>query len=97
MQKPSSDFAGRDATQAAKRTALVHAVALVHERLIVAVYPDNAEPRKLKIDDGVDGQSQRRSVDQCVQPLAFAGIAHSESCDERAGQGEQQQRHIDGR
>ena len=69
-----------------------HAVAQVHERLVVAVYPDNAGSRKLKVDDRVDGQSQRCGVDHGVQPLAFAGIAHSKSRDDRAGQGKQQQR-----
>ena len=35
--------------------ASVHTTALVHERLIVAIYPDNSDSRKLEIDNGVDG------------------------------------------
>ena len=61
---------------------LVHAVAQVHKSLVVAVYPDKANPRKLEIDDGVDGQSQRCGKDQRVQPGAFLRVAHPESCDQ---------------
>jgi hypothetical protein len=60
--------------------ALVHAVALVHESLVVAVYPDNAGSRKLKIDDGVEGQSQCCGEDPNVQPRALIGVVHSQSC-----------------
>jgi len=38
--------------------ALIHAVALVHESLVVAVYPEKAYSGKLKIDDGVEDHSQ---------------------------------------
>jgi hypothetical protein len=63
---------------------LVHAVALVHESLVVAVYPDNAGSGKLKSDEGVDSQSQRYGEDHDVQPRALVGVAHVEPCDERA-------------
>ena len=53
-------------TRAERGPALIHAVALVYESLIVAVYPDNPDSRKLEIDDGVDGQSQRCGEDQSV-------------------------------
>jgi hypothetical protein len=46
-------------TRAEKGPALIHTVALVYESLIVAVYPDNSDSRKLKIDD--DGKRPQRT------------------------------------
>jgi len=71
--------AARVESSTEKGPALIHTVALVYESLIVAVYPDNPDTRKLKIDDGVDGQSQRRGEDRSVQPWSLVSVPHSES------------------